>query len=136
MDSIARELSDFIHGVEADAFGPLARQRAVDAITDCVGCMLAGAGEPLAGSLSRALQVLGSSGPAVLAGQGVGASPIDAALFNGALAHALDYDDTNHPAYAHPSAVLVPAVRQPNSNPSGRPSPSESGLVGRDFPVA
>ena len=33
-------------------------------------------------------------------------------------------------------SVLVPAVRQPTSNPSGRPSPSESGLVGRDFPVA
>lgn len=110
MDSIARQLSDFTQGVPVDAFEPLARQRAVDAITDCVGCMLAGAGEPLAGSLSRALRAAGSSGSAVLAGQGAGTSPIDAALFNGALAHALDYDDTNHPAYAHPSAVLVPAL--------------------------
>lgn len=110
MDSIARELSDFIHGVEADAFEPLARQRAVDAITDCVGCMLAGASEPLAGSLSRALRALGGPGAAVLAGQRAGGSPVDAALFNGALAHALDYDDTNHPAYAHPSAVLVPTL--------------------------
>jgi len=34
----------------------------------------------------------------------------DAALYNGACAHALDYDDTNHPAYAHPSAAIVPAL--------------------------
>jgi 2-methylcitrate dehydratase PrpD len=110
MGSVARQLSDFIQGLSGDAFEPLARQRAVDAITDCVGCMLAGAGEPLAASLSRAIRTAGGSGSAVLAGQGACSSAIDAALFNGALAHALDYDDTNHPAYAHPSAVLVPAL--------------------------
>ncbi len=38
------------------------------------------------------------------------ALPSDAALFNGALAHALDFDDSSHPAYAHSSAVLVPTI--------------------------
>src|SRR3546814_11105130 len=37
-------------------------------------------------------------------------APADAALLHGTAAHALDYDDTNHPAYAHPSAVLLPAL--------------------------
>jgi 2-methylcitrate dehydratase PrpD len=46
----------------------------------------------------------------LLIGTGRYGSPADAALFNGTVAHALDYDDTNHPAYAHPSAVLVPAL--------------------------
>lgn len=110
MGSIARGLSDFIFGMQGEALEPLARQRAVDAITDCVGCMLAGADEPLAESLRRALRAAGGTGPAVRAGEAVGGAPLDAALFNGALAHALDYDDTNHPAYAHPSAVLVPAL--------------------------
>jgi 2-methylcitrate dehydratase PrpD len=38
------------------------------------------------------------------------AQPGEAALFNGALAHALDFDDSTHPAYAHSSAVLVPTI--------------------------
>ncbi len=38
------------------------------------------------------------------------AAPADAALFNGTVAHALDFDDTNHPAYAHPTAVIAPAL--------------------------
>jgi len=48
--------------------------------------------------------------PAALLGTTGYGSPHDAALYNGAIAHALDYDDTNHPAYAHASAVIVPAL--------------------------
>ncbi len=92
---------------------PLARSRARDAIVDVVGCMLAGSREALAAPL---LQTLPTSphhqgtAPALLVGTRLHASEGDAALFNGATAHALDYDDTNHPAYAHPSAVIVPAL--------------------------
>jgi 2-methylcitrate dehydratase PrpD len=100
-------------GVQADDFPELARTRARDAILDCVGCMLAGSREDLAPSLLRVLPVfdkLSAQAPAALLGTGLYASPQDAALYNGSIAHALDYDDTNHPAYAHPSAVIVPAL--------------------------
>jgi 2-methylcitrate dehydratase PrpD len=97
----------------AGCFSPLARQRAVDAITDCVGCMLAGSREALSGPLLRVLPTqprpVANAG-AVLVGTPTYAAPADAALFNGTIAHALDYDDTNHPAYAHPSAVIVPTL--------------------------
>ena len=97
----------------ADGFPPLARSRAADAMLDCIGCMLAGSREQLAGILRRVLAVQAQAGPqapAALVGSAAYASAPDAALFNGAIAHALDYDDTNHPAYAHPSAVIVPAL--------------------------
>jgi 2-methylcitrate dehydratase PrpD len=90
-----------------------ARSRAVDAMTDGVGCMLAGAREPLAAPLLRTLPSASKFSvqtPAVMAGTGRYAAPGDAALFNGAVGHALDFDDTNHPAYAHPTAVLLPAM--------------------------
>ncbi len=108
MDTTSRRLAAYAAGVADSDLPALARRRAVDAITDCVGCMLAGASEPIADAVAGA--IAGGSGDALLAGRSQRASPGDAALFNGALAHALDYDDTNHPAYAHPSAVLVPAM--------------------------
>jgi 2-methylcitrate dehydratase PrpD len=40
----------------------------------------------------------------------VASPPPDAALYNGALAHAIDYDDVTHPAYAHPGASIVPTI--------------------------
>ncbi len=95
------------------AFPALARERARDAALDCIGCMLAGSREPLAAPLLRVLPSFdtpSAQAPALLLGTRRYASGGDAALFNGAVAHALDYDDTNHPAYAHPSAVIVPAL--------------------------
>ncbi len=94
-------------------FPPLARQRALDAVTDCLACMFAGSREPLAAPLLKVLPSVPQAQdamPSILVGTGRFASPADAALYNGAIAHALDYDDTNHPAYAHPSAVLLPAM--------------------------
>jgi 2-methylcitrate dehydratase PrpD len=72
--------------------------------------MMAGSREPLAERIARTLAAAGSGQGSVMAGRASSASATDAALYNGAAAHALDYDDTNHPAYAHPSAVLVPAL--------------------------
>lgn len=94
-------------------FPPRARAMAVDAITDCLGCMIAGANEPVARKLSRVVGPMpdDAGGTAIpLIGTGSFASPHDSALYHGTLAHAIDYDDVTHPAYAHPGASLVPAI--------------------------
>lgn len=94
-------------------FPPLARRRALDAVTDCVACMFAGSREALAQPLLIVLPSVPAAQPlfeSTLIGTTRFAAPADAALYNGAIAHALDYDDTNHPAYAHPSAAIVPAL--------------------------
>ena len=94
-------------------FPSLARERARGAVADCVGCMLAGSAEPLAAPLRATLPAFDAPDatfPALLLGRRRYASPADAALYNGTIAHALDFDDTNHPAYAHPSAVLAAAL--------------------------
>jgi len=111
MDTLTRKLAAYTLGSADADFPPRARRFAADAITDCVGCMLAGAREPLAPMI---LNVVTSAprgqGLAPLVGTALDAAPADAALYNGTVAHALDYDDTNHPAYAHPSAAIVPAM--------------------------
>lgn len=102
-------LARFAAGAAVRDFPARAREMAVDAITDCIGCIIAGTAEPLIAPL---LEVVTTStdAPAALIGLGRRATPADAALVNGTLAHALDYDDTNHPGYAHPTAAILPAL--------------------------
>lgn len=120
MNAMLKESSQSVitDAMAAFAIGPadfpeLARSRAVDAMVDCIGCMLAGSREPLATALLAALPSFDApcpQAPALLLGTSRYATVSDSALFNGTIAHALDYDDTNHPAYAHPSAAIVPAL--------------------------
>ncbi len=95
--------------VAARDFEAEARGRAVDAIIDTIGCMLAGAGDPVVTGLRAAFAAEISTGPAPVVGGGL-AAPSRAALINGTAAHALDFDDNFRPARAHASAVLVPAL--------------------------
>lgn len=114
-----------LFAVSAHHFPALARQRARDALIDCTGCMLAGSREPLAGilgSMFATQETASATCPSPLIGAEKFAAPADAALYNGTLGHALDYDDTNHPAYAHPTTVLAAAMFAilPHVSVSGR----------------
>jgi len=103
-------LADFVAGASDDQFPPEARSRAVDAMTDAIGCAIAGSRESVAAAVLSVVprhERRASSGP--LLGTPWNSSHTDSALYNGTAAHALDYDDSSHPAYAHPSAVLVAA---------------------------
>lgn len=79
-------------------------------LKDTVGVALAGAalGVGIAG-LRVALET-GGPDQATLWGAGAGAGPLDAALANGMLAHALDFDDTHPAAIMHASAVNIPVA--------------------------
>jgi len=91
-------------------FSPLARLRAHHAITDTVGCMLAGIGDQATQAVRAAFAPgIGTQGGAAVAGGGRASEAI-AALVNGTAAHALDYDDNFRPGITHASAVLVPAL--------------------------
>ncbi len=119
---LTRKMARFTIG--AHQFPTLARSRARDAIADCIGCMLAGSREDLAAPLRTTLPSFDAPSaqfPALLLGSTRYAAPADAALYNGTIAHALDFDDTNHPGYAHPSAVIAAAMFAvaPLVSPSG-----------------
>jgi 2-methylcitrate dehydratase PrpD len=94
----------------AGAFSALARRRAVDAITDTIGCMVAGADDFSTQAVRRAVaSQISAAGESPVIGGGRAQAAI-AAMVNGTAAHALDYDDNFHPAISHASAVLVPAL--------------------------
>ena len=113
MSAATHDFVAFALSQRKSEFPERARSMAVDAITDLLGCMIAGAGEPVAAKLNRIIgEATDRPGiPAVpLAVSKRKATPHDSALFNGTLAHAIDYDDVTHPAYAHAGASLVPAI--------------------------
>jgi 2-methylcitrate dehydratase PrpD len=74
--------------------------------TDCVGVMIAGAGET-APQLVRAMLAPAGDEATLLFGAGRASAP-EAAWINGTAAHALDFDDVG--LRGHPSTVLVPAI--------------------------
>lgn len=97
-------------GVE---FSDLARLRARHAITDTIGCMLAGADDPSVRAVRAAFAGSIADGPRCTVVGGGQAAESLSALVNGTAAHALDYDDNFRPACSHASAVLVPALLAP-----------------------
>jgi 2-methylcitrate dehydratase PrpD len=79
-------------------------------ILDCLGVAAAGAREPAARIVSAFVSAEGGvSSSTIIAGR-LRTPASSAALANGTSAHVLDFDDTHHPGFLHPSAVLVPAI--------------------------
>jgi 2-methylcitrate dehydratase PrpD len=85
----------------------IGRSRA--AFIDTLACIYAGSRRPVAEKTLAAVRHWGQGKSAII-GQSLSLSPPFAALVNGAAAHALDYDDFDAPANAHPSAVFFPAL--------------------------
>src|SRR5262249_53236842 len=86
-----------------------ARRRAVTALVDTVGVILAGVPEPAA-KIIRQTVVAESHGNCTVLGTSEQASAGDAALANGVAAHSHDYDDMCFVSLAHPSCALVPSI--------------------------
>jgi 2-methylcitrate dehydratase PrpD len=87
---------------------------AVGRVVDCVGNALAASasddpGEPHV-ALHGVLSEQGGRAESSLLVRGQRLPASSAALINGALAHALDFDDTHLPSVLHPSASVVPAA--------------------------
>jgi 2-methylcitrate dehydratase PrpD len=76
---------------------------------DCLGAALAGVGEPVSRAITGCVTKLGGPSQASVFGAGVKVSVPDAALANGVIAHALDYDDCGV-KIGHPSVLVLPAV--------------------------
>ena len=76
---------------------------------DCVGAALAGVAEPVSQTVTGYVTKLGGAAQASVFGAGVKVAVADAALANGSIAHALDYDDCGV-KIGHPSVLVLPAV--------------------------
>ena len=76
---------------------------------DWAACGCAGAQEPDYRGFVALHEAMGGAPEASLIGGGQSSAPM-AALINGTLSHALDYDDTHFGHIGHPSVAVIPAV--------------------------
>jgi 2-methylcitrate dehydratase PrpD len=112
MTSITTEAARFVAGLRHDDIPEAVRKRARMVILDHVGIALRARHEAtLVPAMERGLRTLGlASGETSVIGDRQGYTPAAAALFNGNLGHALDFDDTHAPGSIHSGAPIIPAA--------------------------
>ncbi|MFH1382435.1 MAG: MmgE/PrpD family protein [Chloroflexota bacterium] len=85
-------------------------ENAKNAVLDSIGICLAGSVEDTGRIVIETAREVGAQNISGVIGGGLRTSPELAALANGTMTHALDYDDVSDSWIGHPSTVLVPAI--------------------------
>ncbi|HEU0022801.1 MAG TPA: MmgE/PrpD family protein [Dehalococcoidia bacterium] len=75
---------------------------------DLLGVILAGSAQPVGGIIQQYVTDLGGSPDATVLSSGLKTSVANAALANGTMGHALDYDDFG--GFGHPTVAIFPAL--------------------------
>ncbi|ANY18169.1 MmgE/PrpD family protein [Bordetella pseudohinzii] len=107
-----------------EAIAVIAKQQ----VLDTIGVALAGYAADGVRQLREFTAAMGGRPESRIWGSPVAVPAHEAARVNGAMAHALDYDDTHEKSYVHPSVITIPAVLAVAEK---RP-----GVTGRDIIVA
>lgn len=103
------KIASFIVNTSYDDIPGDAVEKAKRTALDCLGAALAGVAEPVSQTITGYVTKLGGPPRASVFGAGLRVSVPDAALANGCIAHALDYDDCGV-KIGHPSVLVLPAV--------------------------
>ena len=108
--NLTRTLAERACAITYDALPEDVRELARQCVLDYLGVGLAGADDELARILIEELTEAGGTAQAGVIGHGARLPMLSAALANGAIAHALDYDDVNLAMPGHPSVAILPAL--------------------------
>src|SRR5258707_15409833 len=107
---LTRTLAQQTSAVTYDALPEPVRALARQCVLDYYGVALAGADDPLAKILLDELAEAGGAAQASIIGDTARLPALSAALVNGAIGHALDYDDVNLAMPGHPSVAILPGL--------------------------
>src|ERR1041384_3871518 len=107
---LSRNLAEQAAAVTYESLPEPARELARQCVLDYYGVGLAGADDPLATILLDELAEAGGAAQASIIGRKAKLPALSAALVNGAIGHALDYDDVNLAMPGHPSVAILPGL--------------------------
>ncbi len=107
---LSLRLAQFAAHTPIEAIAPSALRAAARVLLDATGVMRAASGLAPEAQPFIAEALEGGAGPACILGTSHSVRAPLAALANGAMSHALDYEDAFDAAPVHPNASLVPAV--------------------------
>jgi 2-methylcitrate dehydratase PrpD len=109
-DTLAGTLSHFAIATRIDGIDDALLHDAMERVLDTTGNAIAAVGEEPAGIALGVVDEMGGIPQSTIIGSGRRAPAANAALVNGTLAHALDFDDTHLPSVLHPSSSVIPAA--------------------------
>jgi 2-methylcitrate dehydratase PrpD len=121
METIAQQLGRVAFQITQDGLSQELRREASRRILDVIGNSIAATNQPATQVVNNIVKSWG--GPADSFAIGAAKLPASAAaLLNGTLAHAMDFDDTHLPSVLHPSASVVPAALAVGSKLGSKPT--------------
>ena len=104
-------IANFISNTHYEDIPEQALKTAKMAMTDFIGVAMAGTREPLFEKIVSYVKSTGGREQAtIFCGGGLRTSMENAAMVNGAVGHALDFDDWSMAVHGHPSIFLVPTL--------------------------
>ncbi len=109
-ETLAQALGRFASDHTASGLASELHRDVVNRLVDLVGVALAAAGDPTVDAVESTVASWGGAAQATVMSSGRRLPAPNAALVNGTLAHALDFDDTHLPSIVHPSSSIVPAA--------------------------
>lgn len=107
---LTRALAERASAMSYEALPAPVREVARQCVLDYYGVALAGADDPLVGILFDEVTEAGGAARASLIARAERLPALSVALVNGAMAHALDYDDVNLAMPGHPSVAILPGL--------------------------
>lgn len=115
--SATERMARFIAEARLEEMPEVVITAAKTAILDTVGVMAAAVGEPVASSIVRYVSAAGGPPDATVVGSALKTSTSLAALANGALGHALDFDDLIRPiSIPHRASMNLRTPGDPANN--------------------
>jgi 2-methylcitrate dehydratase PrpD len=103
-------LSSAAMALAADRLGEDTRAIARQCVLDFIAVTLAGARDEVSTRVLDEAKELGGKGTSTVIGRGLKLPALSAALVNGTLSHALDFDDVNLAMPGHVTVAVLPAV--------------------------
>ena len=107
---VTSDLARFVVETDYKDMPPEAIMASKQALLDGLGCALAGSADVAGKIASDYARSLGGNQEAGIIGSGFAAPAPEAAMVNGTMAHALDYDDVCRDWNGHPTVVLLPVL--------------------------
>jgi 2-methylcitrate dehydratase PrpD len=107
--TLAQLLARTAADIAANGLPTQLREQAAQRVTDALGNALGAAHLPVVEQMREVVSGWGGHPQSSIV-DGEQTSAPNAALLNGTMAHALDFDDTHLPSVLHPSASVVPAA--------------------------
>jgi 2-methylcitrate dehydratase PrpD len=108
--SLSAGIAAFVEGLDTRALSEEVLHHLRPALLDCLACILAGRSERVSLIALSEITRRGGAGSATIVGPRTQGTLEDAALVNGTMGHACDYDDVSLTMWGHATAPVLPAA--------------------------